>query len=203
MQHASRSVPPSETGSSHLIQLFDSEESLAEGAARFLRDGLVGGDQILVVISEERWYSIAMHLSALGRPADEALRFGRMIVRDAKHTLSKFMLDGRIHSGVFHATVGTLVEGMAAFRRPVRIYSDVVNVLTAQGDYVNALEVERLWNQLAQRHRFTALCGYSAGHFGDPRNADDLCRACAAHSGVRSDPEDVLGSFLVSRYRAA
>jgi hypothetical protein len=203
MQHASTSTTPHETGSSHLIQLFDSEESIAEGVAQFLRDGIVRREQMLVVTAEERWYSVAMHLSVLGWPPDEALRSGRVIVRDARELLGKFMLDGRIRPGLFHATVGTLVAGMAALRRPVRIYGDMVDLLTAQGDYANALELEGLWNQLARQHRFTLLCGYSAGHFGDPRNADDLCRTCAAHSAVQSSPEDVLGSFLVSRYHAA
>jgi hypothetical protein len=124
-------------------------------------------------------------------------------VRDAKPTLGEFIHDGKVRPGLFHATTGTLVAGMAALGRPVRIYGDMVDVLTSQGDYAKALEVEHLWNQLAQRHRFTLLCGYSAGHFGDPRNANDLCRICATHDGVRSNPEDVLGSFLVSRYRAA
>jgi hypothetical protein len=203
MRQASPTITPHEAGSSHLIQLFDSEESNAEGVAQFLRDGIVRSEQILVLVSAERWYSIAMRMSARGRPVDEALRCGRAIVRDARQTLGRFMVDDRIRPGLFHATVGTLVEGMAAFRKPVRIYSDMVDLLTARGDYASALELEDLWNQLARQHRFTLLCGYSAGHFGDPRNADDLCRTCAAHSGVRSNPEDVLGSFLVGRYHAA
>jgi hypothetical protein len=203
MQHPSTTIAPPDNGSSHIVQLFDSEESLSEGVAQFLSDGLVRNDQMLVVVTEERWYSILMRLSVLGRPADEALRFGRLIGRDAKDTLGKFIHDGKLRPHLFHATVGTLVEGMAAFGRPVRIYGEMVDVLASQGDYANALEVEHLWNQLAHRHRFTLLCGYSAGHFGDPRNAGDLCRICSAHSAVRSNPEDVLGSFLVSRYHAA
>jgi hypothetical protein len=190
-------------GQAHLVELFDSDESLAEGVAEFLGDGLVRNDQMLVVGTEERWYAILMRLAALGRPADDALRSGRLVVRAAKVTLDKFMDGGRISPTLFHATVGTLVEGMAACGRPLRIYGEMVDVLASQGDYANALELERLWNQLATRHRFTLLCGYAAGHFGNPRNAEDLCRICAAHDGVRSKPEDVLGAFLVSQYHAA
>ena len=203
MQQPSPGIVPHEPGSSHLVQLFDSEESVAEGVAQFLREGIVRNDQMVVVVTEERWYSILMRLSALGRPADEALRFGRLIVRDAKHTLGKFMHDGKVRPRSFHATVATLVADIAAFGRPVRIYGDMVDVLAAQGDYANALEVEHLWSQLAHRHRFTLLCGYLAGHFGDPRNAGDLRRICAAHSAVRSNPDDLLGPFLVNRYHAA
>jgi KaiC/GvpD/RAD55 family RecA-like ATPase len=66
--------------------LFDSEESLGDGVAQFLGEGLARNDQMLVVVRAERWYSILMRLAALGRSADEAVRFGRLIVRDAKHT---------------------------------------------------------------------------------------------------------------------
>lgn len=203
MVHTSRAINPQETASGHLIQLFDSEESLGDGVARFLYDGLLRKDQMLCVASEERWYSIAMRLSALGQPADEALRFGRLIVRDAKDTLGTFMRHGAINPRLFHATVGTLMAGMSAYGRPVRAYGDMVDVLTSQGDYAAALELEHLWNELVDRHRFTLLCGYTAGHFGDPRNGEDLCRICRAHDGVRFSPQDLLGSYLVNRYHAA
>lgn len=203
MVYASGALEPSETRSGHFVQLFDTEESLGDGVAGFFRDGLVGDDQMLCVASEERWYSIAMRLSALGQPADDALRFGRLIVRDAKTTLGKFMQRGTIHSGLFQATVGTLVAGLSAYGRPVRIYGDMVDILTSQGDYAAALELEHLWGELVRRHGFTLLCGYMAGHFGDPRNGEDLCRICEAHHAMRSSPQDVLGSFLVSRYSAS
>jgi hypothetical protein len=190
-------------GPAHLVQLFDSDESLADGVAQFFRDGLMRGEQILAVMNEERWYAVTMRMSAIGSPADEALRFDRLIVRDAKGLLNKFMWLGRPHPRLFAASVETLVSGLAESGRPVRIYGEMVDVLAAQGDYAGALELEHMWHALAQRHRFTLLCGYTAGHFGDPRNAGDLRRICEAHTGVRSNPQDVLGSFLVSRHRAA
>jgi hypothetical protein len=105
---------------------------------------------------------------------------------------------------LFAATVEALVEGQTAFRtRPVRIYGEMVDVLAAERQYNAALELEELWNDLAKRHRFTLLCGYTAGHFGDPHNAADLRHICAAHSMVTVDPEDVLASFLVNRLDAA
>jgi hypothetical protein len=187
----------------HVVELFDSDDSLADGVAQFFRDGIVRHDRMLAVISEERWYAISMRLSALGQPADEAVRFGYLLVRDAKQTLSRFVSDGKIRRGMFFATVGTLVEGLAAFDRPLRIYGDMVDVLVAQGEYATAIELERLWNELATQHRFTLLCGYTAGHFGDPDNAEDLRQICAAHDEVRSHPSDVLGPFLVNRHNAA
>ena len=184
----------------HVVQLFDTDESLVDGVADFLRHGLICNEQMLVVMDEQRWYAVAMRLSALGRPVDEAVRFGHLIVRDAKQTLNKFMVGDRPHPQLFSASVGTLVSGLEAFGKPLRIYGEMVNVLAGRGLYAAARELEELWNELGRRRRFTLLCGYMAGHFGDPRNAGDLRRICSAHSRVRSVPEDVLGSFLMSRH---
>ena len=187
----------------HMVQLFDSDRSAAEGVAQFVREGYWRSEQILVVISGERWNAVAMRLSALGCPIEDAMRFGRVIVRDVDETLKKFMVHDKPNRRLFAATVGALVQGQAAFERPLRIYGEMVDVLVAQGHYKAALELEELWNELASRHRFTLLCGYTAGHFGDPHNAADLRWICAAHSAVAVDPEDVLASFLVNRLDAA
>jgi hypothetical protein len=186
------------TDTAHLVQLFDSDDSLSDGVAQFLRQGLLQDDQILAVIDGDRWNAVAMHLAELGSPVDEALLAGRLVVRSANATLNTFMVGERPHPDLVAETVGTLVAGQAASGRPLRVYGEMVDVLAAQGEYAAALELEELWNELATEHVFTILCGYTAGHFGDPRNATDLRRICAAHSAVVADPQDVLGSFLVN-----
>ena len=203
MQMPASAVRPSETATAHLVQLFDSEQSIIEGVAQFVREGFWKGEQILVLMDEERWNAVTMRLALLGCAADDAVRFGRIIVRDTHDTLKKFMVADRPHPRLFAATVEALVEGQAAFGRSVRIYGELVDVLAAQGNYRAAHELEELWNDLATRHRFTLLCGYTAGHFGDPQNAADLRRICVAHRTVAVDPEDVLASFLVKRLDAA
>jgi hypothetical protein len=190
--------------SRHLVQLFDSDRSAVERVAQFVREGLGRDERILVVISEERWNAVAMRLSASGPAVDDAVRVGRIIVCDVLDTLRTFMVRDKAHPGLFAETVGALVESQTAFRSgPVRIYGEMVDVLAAQGQYKAAHELEELWNDLAKRHPFTLLCGYTAGHFGDPQNAADLRHICAAHSMVAVDPEDVLASFLVNRLDAA
>ena len=160
-------------------------------------------EQVLAVVDEQRWYSIAMRLSAFGWPVEDSLRLGHLIVRNAKDTLNKFMVNDRPHPRLFAASVGTLVQGVAALGKPLRIYGEMVDVLVGQGLYSAAAQLEELWNDLGRRHRFTLLCGYMSGHFGDPRNTEDLERICTAHSQVRAEPHDVLGSFLVHRHSAA
>ena len=187
---------------SHLAQLFDSDESLVEAVADFFAAGLTRGDTMLAVMDEERWNAVAMQLSARGLPVDETLRFGHLTVRDSLQTLNKFMVRGRPDPRLFAASVGTLVAGLAAFRRPLRIYGEMVDVLAARGEYIAASELEQLWNRLGARYPLTLFCGYSSAHFGDPRNADALRRMCASHGEVLSNPKDVLGTFLLRAHQA-
>ena len=186
----------------HLVQLFDSDGSLVEAVAAFFAEGLRRNETMLAVMDEERWYSVAMRLGAAGLPIDEALRCGRMTVRSAAHTLKKFMRPDGPDPRLFAASVGTLVSGLAAWGRPIRIYGEMVNVLAAQGEYAAAHELEEFWNTLGMQKELKLFCGYSAAHFGDPIHAEALRRICASHTEVLSSPDDVLGSFLVRARRA-
>jgi hypothetical protein len=190
----------SRAGSAHGVQLFDSDESLADTVADFLGEGLMLKQTVLAVLDEQRWYAIAMRLSTRGVPVDEALGSGHLIVRNAREMLTKFMRHDRPHRGLFNATVGTMVSELAALPRRVRIYGEMVDVLAAQGQYAAAHELEELWTELGREKEFTLFCGYSAGHFGDPRTATALLRICASHTEVLSSPRDVLGSFLLREH---
>ena len=197
MQEQLTAAYSSRVQSAHLVQLFDSDDSLVEAVADFFAEGLLANETMLAVMNEERWYSVVMSLSARGLPIDDALRSGRMTAHAAEGMLKKFMRRNRPDRDLFYASVGEAVSGLVAMRRPGRIYGEMVNVLAAQGEYAAAHALEELWNELGRQHEFMLFCGYSAGHFGDPRHADALRRICASHSEVLSSPQDILASFLV------
>jgi hypothetical protein len=201
MQELSLETHACSSGTTHLAQLFDSDESLAEAVADFFEPGLKGREMMLAVMDGARWNAVAMRLSARGLPVNDALRFGCLTVRNARETLTKFTIRERPHPGLFVASVGTLVAGLAAFGKPLRIYGEMVDVLVSRGEYTAACELEALWNELGERHPFTLFCGYSSAHFGDPRNAAALRRICASHGKVLSSPRDVLGSFLLRTHQ--
>jgi MEDS: MEthanogen/methylotroph, DcmR Sensory domain len=195
-------TPPMATDSScvgteHLVQLFDSEESLADAVGAFLHEGFRRTETLVAVMDEHRWYAVAMRLSGWGLPVDEAMVSGQLTVRDASDTLKLFMRLGRPDLVLFEDSVGGMIRRLSARGAPMRIYGEMVNVLAAQGDYQAAHELEELWNDLGRRSEFRLFCGYASAHFGDPRNANMLRRICGSHSQVLSSPQDVLGSFLL------
>jgi hypothetical protein len=181
----------------HLMQLFDSDESLADAVSAYLYDGFALGETLLAVMDEQRWYAVAMRLSARGMPVDRELAAGSLIVRDAAETLTRFMPRSQPDRDLFESSVGNLVRELSARGRRLRIYGEMVDLLAGRGEHGAAQELEALWNDLGRRSRFDLFCGYSSAHFGDPRYADALRRVCASHSKVMSGARDVLGSYLV------
>jgi hypothetical protein len=50
----------------------------------------------------------------------------------------------------------------------------MVDVLWRRGQTVAAVRLETLWNQLAQTHAFSLLCGYSMGNFYKDAMQDEI-----------------------------
>jgi MEDS: MEthanogen/methylotroph, DcmR Sensory domain len=183
--------------SEHIVQLFDSGESLAASVSRFLGDGYALGETLLAVMVPDHWELTAQRLARHGLPVDEALATGRLTVLDASGTLKQLMRNGSLDIGLFDRTAGAMIRELRSRGAHLRIYGEMVDLLSAAGDFRSAQELEDLWNDLGDQESFTLLCGYSSASFGDPGAADALRLICRAHSHVRSNPRDVLGAYLL------
>ena len=181
----------------HLLQLFDDSDSRAAAVSRFVTDGLRQGDSLLIVMTHENWNEVAIRLRSSGAAWERALQSGQLTVRDAAAAMASFMRNGRPDRDLFNQTVGTLVSQLNSRDRHLRIYGEIVDLLATEGDYRSAQQLEELWNELGRRESFTLFCGYAAVNFGDPGTAEALKQICRSHSCVRSNPRDILGTFLL------
>jgi hypothetical protein len=184
------------------MQLFDDRDSRVTAVSAYIREGLVSGDTLLAIVPAERWDAIAVRLRAQHVALKRAVETGQLTLRDPRDILKAFVKKGRLDGASFEVAISGMVRALAERGRPLRVYGEVVDLLSAQGDFRGALEVERCWNELGARESFSLLCGYSASSFGDPGHADALRRICHAHSQIRSNPRDVLGSFLLDTHGA-
>jgi hypothetical protein len=192
---------PHASSGAHLVQLFDDTDSRASAVAGFVLDGLFKGESVLIVSTAPQWDAVASRLRAGGLALNESLALGEIVWREAGVVLRSFMTPGRSpNPALFEETVGSLVHNLAARGRGLRIYGEMVDLLAADGDYRGGLELEELWNGLRTRETFMLFCGYTAGHFGDPRNGEALQAICRSHTHVCSNSGDVLGTFLLQTY---
>ena len=178
------------------MQLFDEETSLADTVCSFLFRGHAAGNALLIVTTAARLKAIRRRLGARGVALEPGITSGRVVLGDSEDMLRRFMQDGTPDPERFDSLVGELVRSLAGRGQGLRVYGDMVDVLASEGQFGGAQQLEELWNVLIDRESFSLFCAYSAVHFGDVRNAEALRAICATHAQVRSNPRDLLGSFL-------
>ena len=185
----------------HILQLFDTPESLAASVADYLHAGMETGEHLLAVVKQKNWTRIAQRLAERGCDVAEAGRTGQLTVLDAKTTLSLISRDGAVNQTLFGQHVGRLLARiLITSRGRVRIYGEMVDVLATEGELAQAHHLEQFWNDLGTRQPFTLLCGYSAAHFTGHDGQPALQVICGEHAEVRTHSSDVLACWLLGRY---
>jgi hypothetical protein len=187
----------------HHFQLFDSDGSLAAAVATFAQDGLADGDTVLVVTSAERWKRVVNQLANRGVAVAMHLESRRLLYRDAGELLDQFMQANGPNPGLFDASVGRVVCGLTARATRLRIYGDMVDLLSGTGDFASAHRLETLWDELLAGLAVELLCGYSAAHFASAHQADALRIMCRCHTAIRSSRDDTLSTHLLEAVGAA
>jgi len=176
-------------GSDHLVQCFDADEQLANAVSRFVHVGLDTEEVCVVIATRLHREAIAAALRARGvKVADYEARY-RYIAVDAAAMLGEFYTHGRIDHYRFHDRAGLLLRQAAASGRPVRVFGDMVSLLTGDSALAIALELEELWNELGRSHDFTLFCGYSSQAFTGPHAAADVRRICNMHTHSFGTPQ--------------
>ena len=191
------------TAKEHILQLFDTPDSLGNVVSAFLYEGWELGEHILVVAKPRHWTRIADRMARRGCREADAIEQGRLTVLDVHATLSGFMRGQQVDATLFRSTLGALVTRLAGGSRGgLRVYGELVEVLAEEGNFEAARQLEGLWNDLRALHPFTLLCGYSAAHFAGVGTAPALRAICDLHTRVQRNASDLLGSWLLNDERA-
>jgi hypothetical protein len=185
--------------SDHVVQLFDTPESVGETVAAFLRDGLARGETLLVVARGINLQAITTALLREGARVAQLRETGRLTMLEAVPVLRQLLVDGMPDEERFERVVGDLVRHLAADGAGVRIYGEMVDVLAEQLEFGAATRLEELWNDLATRTPLTLLCGYASAHFAPANAADRLREVCACHTRVVQGHADLLGSWILAQ----
>jgi hypothetical protein len=161
----------------HAVRFYDSDKSLAHIVAQFLGDGLAAGEPGIVVATPAQRAAIVKELVARSLDVVTLQRSGDLVLLDAQDTLSGFMNDDMPVADIFNKNMCDVIKGACREQtdRTVRIYGQMVDVLWKNGNQQAAIRLEVLWNQLANTHAFSLLCGYAMGHFYKDANFAEIC----------------------------
>lgn len=180
-----QAIASSIAGSRHMVEMFETAESMTDRVSAFVLDGLGQGNAVLLVMRLPHWNLISSRLTAANVTLSDAVASGCLTVLDAARTLTRMMWHGVPSRGLFDEVVGKIVRQLTSSGAPLRVYSDMVDVLAADGFFQAADVLETLWSDVAARESLTVLCGYSASTFLSPETSNALGSICRSHTDVR------------------
>lgn len=179
----------------HDVRFYDGDRQAVETVTRYVEEGLARGERVVVIATAEHLRDLE-HAAKPAAVVAEARATGQVVLLEATRALSAFMVDGLPDRDLFRLSVGGVIEDAGADGTPVRAFGEMVTLLWGEGNVAGALQLEELWNELAERHDFSLLCGYptTALDAAPLRDAGDVC---ALHTDVHADyaaPAAVTGA---------
>lgn len=196
----------------HAVQFYEKDDFLLEGVTRFVAAGISDGDCSIVIATKPHRVDLEARLVRRGLDLNAARRRGSYVALDAAETLAKFMTGDQPDATKFDQFVGALVEGSVQGPpiRRVRAFGEMVALLWSGGNPDGAIELERLWNQLAKRLTFSLLCGYPIRAFAGTEHERGFAALTAAHAHVAPtesylelDPDERLRAVADLQQRVA
>jgi PAS domain S-box-containing protein len=163
--------------SRHFVRFYDNDEVLLDEVAAFVGHALPAGGTGIVIASAAHCDALRQRLNA---PA-------QVVWLDAEATLAAFMVDGWPDRQRFEAVVGGVVAAACAGGAPVHAFGEMVALLCERGQYEAALQLERLWNDLAHSMEFSLFCAYSWDLFPSAELARTFQQVCDEHQHACAD----------------
>jgi hypothetical protein len=193
----------------HLLQFYQADEPLLNrNVGRFLWEGLLRGDGLLVIASAERRESVSGHLRRLGVDIALAVRESQLLLLDARATLDRFLIDGRPDRDLFRQIIGDALKAARprTGNASIRAYGEMVGLLWQAEEHAAAVLLEEHWNEMLHNDRFTLFCGYPIDIFAKGFDRSRIEALLCAHThcipagsdgnldrAVHQAMEDVLG----------
>lgn len=168
----------------HVVLFHESEDELHRTVGRHLAAALQSGTAVIVVASASHRAGFAEAMAADGVDVSLARTAGDLFELDSADTLAQFMADSVPDPAAFEAVIGDAVRRAAGRGRQVRIYGEMVADLWRLGHVAAALQVEVLWNELAEQLPFSLLCAYPSGLMAGDEHADAFAEVCQLHGAV-------------------
>ncbi|HET6332005.1 MAG TPA: ATP-binding protein [Polyangiales bacterium] len=197
-QHIAAEFLSQPAARSHAIQFYEDEAFLVDSAYQFIGAGLRAGDQVLAIATRAHLRAINARLSESGIDVDDANARGQLLALDAQQMLSQLMASESSPDRVrFREQVARTFNALyAAPHRQdaaahshegvvrLRVYGEMVDLLTQTGNMPAAILLEQLWDEVCQHHAFALLCPCDLARFQHAGDADRFADFCKLHTHV-------------------
>lgn len=168
----------------HVVHFFETEGALGDAVSAYLTASVLGGDGVVIIATEPHRQRFRRGLAAAGIDVEKTEGSGRLRILDASEMLALFRSGCGLDQARFDRVMGGLLDEVAATGRRVRIYGEMVALLWADGAVSDAMDLERLWNEIGERTPFSLFCAYPAGLFDRQPASSSFAEVCQLHSDV-------------------
>ena len=182
----------------HFVQFYESDAFLVSSVCEFIGAGLGKGDAAVVIATKEHREQVEKGLMSNGLDLTVLRARHQLILLDAAATREQFMVDALPDAGLFKEVVGSVVARASKGRHGLRAFGEMVALLWADGNGCAAIQLEELWNELLQTHKFSLFCAYPMEGFRGSAHGEAFHHICRTHSRVI--PADSRCSFAEERF---
>jgi hypothetical protein len=169
---------------SHTVYFYSDSPRMEAHVATFIQSGIQAGEIVITIATKERRDGFAEHLRAacpdLAGTIDLLSSYHAL---DADEVLSTFIVESRPDRSRFFASMDGVFSKPAKEGRSIRVFGEMVTRLWQTGHPQAAIELEGLWNELAQRYTFSLLCAYPLSVFAE-QDRQYFLDTCATHSEI-------------------
>ena len=139
-----------------------------------------------------------MSRATIQRPGAE-----HYVALDAADTLSKITVDGQPDEARFTELIGPILKRATdRGNGRVRIFGEMVGLLSANGEHEAAIRLEEIWNNFAKAHSFSLFCAYPMRAFPREEDGAAFLRICNGHSRVAPTESYVPPANALEHYSA-
>jgi DNA-binding NarL/FixJ family response regulator len=176
-------IEKKEISRNHEVEFYSDDASFLASLTRFVETALEAGSKVIVVATESHRNGLLQGLQVHGVDTAAAAQQEHFLLLDAAEVLSKFMENAGPSRERFLSTVAPLIRGAEIKHKRVVVFGEGVGVLCADGRTQAAIELEQLWNELAQTHSFRLRCAYP---MTEELKGESYAAICAEHSAIIS-----------------
>ena len=209
----------------HVVQLYQDQDFLNRAVCRFAGAALANGEGLILVPTAAHWNAFRPRLEAEGVDVTAAQERGQLTVVDADELLPRFMHKALPDGPMFLGLAGEIIARTCGGDRypKVRWWGEMVNVLWERGDVSASMNLEDLFDRVADEQDIAIFCSFLMDNFNGEIHTHMLPRLGENHSHlipvedyarleravadalrdtVGPDEARVLESHLLSQYQA-
>jgi hypothetical protein len=168
----------------HIVQLYQDQQFLNRAVCRFAAAAIANGEGVILVPTIAHWDAFRPRLESEGVDVKAAEKRGQLTVVDADNLLPTFMRDGMPDSPVFLGLAANVIsQARGDGRYPkVRWWGEMVNLLWERGDVAASMNLEDLFDHLADEQDIAIFCSFLMDNFDGDVHARMLPRLGENHS---------------------